>query len=305
MRNKQFYRRSAVTMTTSAEVFATSSSNRGEQSLSRDLAIVAHVDDDLLFMNPDIMTSIHDGNTVRTFYMTAMIAADEDNYWRNREIGVKSAYAFMAGVRDQWRSSDYVLNGNSCHLEWLEDAPQVSLIFLRLPDVADPRPGVVTFRSFDDAAGAGAVIETIDGRARFTQQQLLKHLSSLIAEFTPSVVRLQDWQTTEDYDREITVLEMSDHPDHIRTARIARQAARNYPGEHQTIYYRNYNISYDPPNLAPEIVRKKRTAFLLYAQYDSLINGEVGRPHASPLSHYEPWLERQYTAPVPSDSGRT
>ena len=37
----------------------------------RDLYIVAHQDDDLLFMNPDIQTSIAIGHIVKTAYLTA------------------------------------------------------------------------------------------------------------------------------------------------------------------------------------------------------------------------------------------
>ncbi len=268
---------------------------------SRDLVIVAHLDDDLLFMNPDILTSIRDGNTVRTIYIIAMIAADDGDYWHNRENGVKAAYAFMAGMRNQWQSCDYTTDGQVHHMAWLEDAPQISLVFLRLPDRADPRPGVVTFRGFDDA-DPDVVMESVDGASRYTSQELLQHLTSLIIDFAPTVIRLQDWQTTEDDDREIMTPEKADHPDHIRTARMTRLAAHHYSGVHKTIYYRNYNINCEPPNLAPAVVREKRAAFLLYVQHDSLINGNLERPYSSPLSYYEPWLERQYTAPEPQDT---
>jgi LmbE family N-acetylglucosaminyl deacetylase len=263
---------------------------------SRELNIVAHPDDDLLFMNPDIMTSIRERNTVRTIYLTAMIATDEDDYWRHREMGIKAAYAFMAGVGNHWDHCQYALTGHVLHLERLRAAPQVSLVFLRLPDSADPRPRITTLRTLDNAK-SDTLIESVDGRSRYTRDQLRHGLTGLIADFKPSVIRLQDWQTTEDYDRDITNPAAADHPDHIRTVVISRQAVSDYEDKCQTLYYRNYNISYDPPNLAPDVARLKRAIFLRYVDYDSLIGGDEQRTFSSPFSTYEPWLERQYRVP--------
>lgn len=256
---------------------------------------MAHLDDDLLFMNPDIMTSIRAGNAVRTVYMIAMVAGDEDDYWRNRETGVEAAYAYMAGVDDHWIVRRFDVGGYVNHLAYLRDAPQISLVFLRLPDNADPRPGVVTFRRLD-ASNPATAIQSVDNVSCYTKDELVKHLTELITEFAPSVIRLQDWQTSEDFDRPTSDPERADHPDHIRTARIARLAAGNFKKPHVLHFYRNYNISYAAPNLAPDIVRQKRAVFLTYAQYDSLIGGDPKRPHATLFTDYEPWLERQYRA---------
>lgn len=42
------------------------------------MTIVAHTDDDLLFMNPDIATSIAEGNVATTVFVTAGDAGVED-----------------------------------------------------------------------------------------------------------------------------------------------------------------------------------------------------------------------------------
>jgi len=67
----------------------------------RDLHIVAHQDDDVLFMNPDIQRSIDAGHSVMTVYVTAGACASGD-YYLGREAGVMAAYALMAGVDDNW-----------------------------------------------------------------------------------------------------------------------------------------------------------------------------------------------------------
>ena len=77
----------------------------------RDLQIVAHEDDDVIFMNPDIRNDIKAGHTVRTVFVTAgnvcpdgkgtcapMGPFDTDTkYWQSRERGALAAYATMAG----------------------------------------------------------------------------------------------------------------------------------------------------------------------------------------------------------------
>src|SRR5436190_2190964 len=64
------------------------------------LNVVAHQDDDLLFLNPSILRAIAHGRRVRTIYMTA--GNIEPGYWPLREQGELAAYAYMAGRPNQW-----------------------------------------------------------------------------------------------------------------------------------------------------------------------------------------------------------
>lgn len=60
-----------------------------------DMYFVAHPDDNLLFMNPDIATSIHNGNHVVTVHLTSGSAGDDQETLIGRERGILNAYAFM------------------------------------------------------------------------------------------------------------------------------------------------------------------------------------------------------------------
>src|SRR5689334_793960 len=95
----------------------------------RDLYVVAHQDDDLLFMNPDIQTSIALDHVVRTIYLTAGDSGRDATFWRDRrEAGVMAAYAHMAGVPNVWSAV------RTSVLEVvLTDHPRVGLAFMRLP----------------------------------------------------------------------------------------------------------------------------------------------------------------------------
>lgn len=68
-----------------------------------DLYVVAHPDDDLLFMNPDIQTSISSGNRVvvviengSDWNQSDPNRTEASQYWIDRERGSLNAYAFMA-----------------------------------------------------------------------------------------------------------------------------------------------------------------------------------------------------------------
>lgn len=53
---------------------------------------VAHQDDDLLFMTPDVLHDLHDGKCVRTVYLTAGDAGGDKYYWLSRELGSEAAF---------------------------------------------------------------------------------------------------------------------------------------------------------------------------------------------------------------------
>jgi hypothetical protein len=95
---------------------------------------VAHTDDDLLFLNPDIANDIRAGRCVRTVYFTAGDNNLSMSYWGAREDGVESAYATMAGVVNDWTSADAGIPGKAAVLRTLAVRPSVSLVFMRLPD---------------------------------------------------------------------------------------------------------------------------------------------------------------------------
>ena len=64
------------------------------------LNIVAHLDDDLLFLNPDMLHNIQAGRCVRTVYLSASDDGRDASYWQGREVGEKAAYAQMSGVAE-------------------------------------------------------------------------------------------------------------------------------------------------------------------------------------------------------------
>ena len=107
--------------------------------------VVAHEDDDVLFMNPDIADAIAD-HEVTVAYTTAgdLGYPESDAYWIDRERGALEAYTFMltgvsapaydsdhSAIPDGWVASLVDLAGLSA-VQYQRD--HVTLVFLRLSD---------------------------------------------------------------------------------------------------------------------------------------------------------------------------
>ena len=98
------------------------------------LNFVAHQDDDLLILSPDLLHAIRAGGNVRTVYLTAGDAGLHASYWQDRESGARAAYAEMAGAANSWTQSDAGVAGHPIPVFTLTGQRNVSLVFLRLPD---------------------------------------------------------------------------------------------------------------------------------------------------------------------------
>jgi len=99
------------------------------------LTIVAHEDDDLIFVNLDVVADIRAGRCMRRVFLTAGEAGNPYPDRIYRENGPEAAYAQMAGVADNWTASvDDGLSSRTITVKTLVGRPNLSLQFLRLPD---------------------------------------------------------------------------------------------------------------------------------------------------------------------------
>src|ERR1700751_5955879 len=99
----------------------TSSSAPAETTLN----IVAHEDDDLLFLSPDLLHAIQAGRTLRTIFVTAGDDGLNASYWQGREAGMQAAYALMCGVANSWDQSDAGIAGHPIPIFTLTGRPSV------------------------------------------------------------------------------------------------------------------------------------------------------------------------------------
>ena len=98
------------------------------------LHVTAHADDTFLFMNPDEQNDISQGDPMRAVFLTAGDAGLGASYWEGREAGALAAFAQMINVTNTWTGSVLTANGHPLNLQTLTGNPNISVVFMRLPD---------------------------------------------------------------------------------------------------------------------------------------------------------------------------
>jgi LmbE family N-acetylglucosaminyl deacetylase len=250
------------------------------------LNIVAHQDDDLLFLSPHVLHAVQSGTRVRTVYVTAGDAGRAPVYWQQRELGVRAAYALMAGVEDVWHAADAGVGGHRIAIATLRAKPSVSLAFLRLPDGDVEGTGYAANQNQSLQklwTGAITTIRAVDGSASYAKPELQNMLTALMSSFAADDINTLDF--SRGYGQ-------GDHSDHVTTAYLARAAQDQYASPHTFTGFVGYPINSRPDNLSPEDRLAKQAAFFAYAAYDSHVcASEVA---CAGRWGYPNWFRRQY-----------
>lgn len=232
--------------------------------------VVAHQDDDLLFLSPDLIHEIQAGNCVRTVYMTAGDAGYGKLYWISRRLGTEAAYSSMLHVNDVWDEQTVALESH----EYITVATphtnsNVSLIFLDLPD------GNLQGQGFDSSHHeslaklynhAIAKMHSVDGQSTYNYGQLVNALSTLMALYQPTEIHTQANAPSTEY---------PDHSDHITAGNFTELAASQYDFQRYgsaisipVVRYIGYPIhGYDKNVFGGDLLEKAK-AFFAYGQYD-------------------------------------
>lgn len=260
----------------------------------KSLNIVAHQDDDLLFLNPDIQRDISAGKCVTTVFVTIGDYGHNQGlrFAENRENGSKAAYAEMAGVADRWVSSNIKVANHRILSFSLSKNPRVKLIFMRLPNTGGKERGWYYYNYQSPQQlyeGKISKIEAADGSASYTRSQLVETLAQIINGSRASIIRTQDF--TQGYNR-------GDHGDHVTVALLVKEANQKVPYNHELISYMQYRISQLPENLDSQERLKKEKAWLTYVPYDPNVcqTLEICNQPKNPYYNYYSWLGREYEA---------
>lgn len=255
--------------------------------------IVAHEDDDLLFMNPDIIHDINAGYCIRTVYITAGDAGSGSLYWVGRERGSEAAYDLMDGPpQDIWTERIVKLATN----EFVTIANprgnhKISLIFMRLPD------GNINGNGFKNShyeslarleANKISVMHSVDGQSSYTSSQLTAALTLLMYSYQPTEIRTQSNYVGH---------KSPDHSDHMAVGHFVKKAYKQYEGRIiiPLKFYIGYPIRGMPENISGKDLQAKQNTFFAYTKYDGKACGLVTKClHNSAYGFY---LSRQYQSP--------
>lgn len=257
--------------------------------------VVAHEDDDLLFLSPDLLDAVSAGECVRTVFVTAGDTGNGIAYWQARQLGSEAAYAEMAGVRDLWTHSTERAAGKSVEVDVLSARPTISLVFLRLPDGTPNGSGDAVYghQSLQKLyTGSITEITTADDSATYTRTGLIATLAALMTGFHPTAIHTQDY---------VGRFGDGDHSDHHATAYFARLANEEYIAPHRFVGFQGYGTAQRPANVSGTDLAAKIRAFQVYASYDRY----VCRPwRACRGTIFARWIARQYViGTIPARSG--
>jgi len=300
----------------------------GGRTPCTDVRFVAHEDDDLLFMNPDIAASIATGNRVVTVFVTAGTATDPARM-AMRERGMLNAYAEMVAPEYAVTAPESALLPNwslaggapielgpqrAIQYDFLPSAGQLSLVFLRVVEesavdlralVHDEVAEVATVPCATDC-----VLGSVLAAQRYTKDQLLATLGAIMQRFAADAVATLD-ATGLHYREEGYGLGWLDHADHLATAELAVAAFERYAGTATLDQYRAYNTGCERANVA-DATAKRRTFYrymvlgegLAGSDGEEYTNRDPEDPHFANKA-YEAWTARRYVvSSLPPASGQ-
>ncbi|MEV6710493.1 PIG-L family deacetylase [Lentzea sp. NPDC051208] len=188
------------------------------------VSFVAHQDDDLLFMNPDIASDVEAGYNVWVVYLTAgeVHTRPAFPYANQRIEGERAAYAETAGVADNWTYEEMWFNGHPVATNRL-NGTNVRLVFMYIhgasggcPDSPDPSgdPYGDLYKMLTDSP---YVARPIDGRPAYNRFSFIGTLHAIIGHANPDYIRSGSTIGHRDTPRR-------DHVDHVSAAILVAEA---------------------------------------------------------------------------------
>lgn len=251
-------------------------------STAAHLTIVAHPDDDLLFMQPDLQDALNRGEGMTSVYVTA---GDDDrglDYVEGRYAGLMAAYGAVVGAQN-WTCGWIDIADHAAEHCRLDEAG-ISLVFLGYPDggLMGERPD--SLRNLWQGKIASATTRS-RRTATYERADLIAVLSEIVATAAPAALRTL----------EIAATHGRDHSDHMMVGALAVLATAATPAHPALISYRGYNIEREPPNADPVLFDRARAVLARYHGCASHC-APCGQPCA--LQHISSgelgWLQRRY-----------
>ncbi len=260
------------------------------------LHVVAHPDDDLFFMNPDLSRSVRAGTKVTTAYLTSgesdgrneargqhlkdpVQPADRASYAEARQNGIRGAYAQMAtGDRTSpWaRKSVPTAGGGFAEVDVLVAKPQINLVWLQLREarsINGENPDSLRGLWDGKTAALGAQLTSgspVKQSFSYTKDQVVRTVAQVLERYKPTTIRLQDPTPGMSEESGGTFI---DHQDHMYGARFIQAAAERYARStdrpHFSVQnYSGYHNTSLPSTLDPQTAEEKLRYLETYAWVD-------------------------------------
>ncbi|MFM0629099.1 PIG-L family deacetylase [Paraburkholderia xenovorans] len=229
------------------------------------VTVVAHLDDDLLFVDPAISERLDAGWCITTVHLIGGANGGDFAYVQTRERASRLAYARMAGVPDEWLESNVAIAGKLVHQMVLKARPQVRLLELRLPGGAVRGGRVPLGLLWEQHATISTYPMNADGsvRVKYDRDALSATLKVILA------------QATLIYTLNPDTVPFIEHPDHIYSARITRHVAQALGKGVPIVYHVTYPTGGWPANVPAAEVQRKRDIVASYFSIDGSESSHV------------------------------
>lgn len=229
------------------------------------LNVVAHQDDDLIFLNPDILHDVRAGLCVRTVFVTAGDAGNPYPDSILRERAPQAAYARMAGVSNDWQvETDDGVPGRTIRTQTLVGAPNVSIAFLRIPDGFPSGQGSGAYGGQSLAklwTGSVSSVSSVDQANTYTRSGLIDALAAMMTDLQPDTIRTMDY---------VSPITDADHSDHFMTALFTQAAEEQFNGApHTLVSYLGYAVGGRAQNVFDPDLTDKLGALEAASAFDS------------------------------------
>ncbi|HYS62646.1 MAG TPA: ricin-type beta-trefoil lectin domain protein [Paraburkholderia sp.] len=229
------------------------------------ITVVAHLDDDLLFVDPGISERLDAGWCITTVHLIGGANGADFAYVQTRERASRLAYARMAGVRDDWLESNITVAGKPVHQMVLKAKPQVRLLEFRLPGGGVRGGREPLGLLWEQNATLSTYPMNADGSARvkYDRDSLSATLKVILA------------QASEIFTLNPDTVPFIEHPDHIYAARITRHVAQTLGKSVPIEYHVTYPTGGWPGNLPAAEVQRKRDIVASYFSIDGSESSHV------------------------------
>ncbi|HEY1816650.1 MAG TPA: FG-GAP-like repeat-containing protein [Kofleriaceae bacterium] len=246
-----------------------------------DLVLIAHQDDDLLFMQPDVIEAVQRGGGVTNVYVTAGNDNKGPGAANPRYQGLKEAYGAAAGDM-KWDCGWIDIDGHlaqHCRLA----AENVSLVFLAYPDGGEE--GQFSGSLLELWNGTVASSTTVAERtATYDQAGLVATIAEIVRDVQPATIHTLD----------VTSNHGHDHVDHEIVGALALLALATTDQHPTVIAYRGYDTVDDPANKIQPIFDFVHPILGRYEACTSKCGAPCGQSCSTIDPTHDKWLSRRY-----------
>ncbi|WP_207004548.1 PIG-L family deacetylase [Trinickia mobilis] len=245
------------------------------------VTVVAHLDDDLLFVNPGISEHLEAGWCIVTVHLIGGADSGPFSYVLTREKAIQQAYARMTGVPNEWDESTVEIAGKPVHQMVMKRLPRVKLLEMRLPGGRVRGGRVPLGLLWDERATIASYPMNADGSGgtRYDRAELIATLGEMLK------------PATEIYTLNPDTVPFIEHPDHIYSARITRHVAQTLGLNVRIRYHLTYPMGGLPMNVPAAEVQKKRDEVASYFTID----GNQGTHVFGEYQWNGNWVARRYS----------